>query len=159
MKTFFYLRFVIFILFSEVYPNMDSACSTQNLSKLTLKPSCVFSSTESKQLMDQRSCSRVFTVAAPQSCTSLSLLPAVASCCQNFSDAVTLDFFVIHSSSASFSSFNHVYFAKHLAQTQIQCCFLPRSPSGVAFDVLLRIRALIHQPTLRPFSFKDKTLN
>lgn len=49
------------------------------------------------------------------------LLPAVTSCCQNFSDAVTLDFCVIHSRSASFSSFNCVYFATHLTEAQVQC--------------------------------------
>lgn len=110
----------------------NSACSKQKHESI-LRPSWVVSSTESKQLMDQRSCSRVFTVAALQS-PQLSLLPAVTSCCQNFSDAVTLDFFVIHSRSASFSP-HLIAFALQTSHSGADpvLFFLRRSPFGAAF--------------------------
>lgn len=123
----------------SMYPNLDSACSKQKLLMLMM-PSCFgFLFFHRKQTVNGSS-SRVFTVAVLFQSPQHPLLPAVTSCCQNFSDAETLDFFIIHSRSASFSSFNNVYFAKHLTKARVQCCILPRSPSGVAFGCFVADR-------------------
>lgn len=56
-----------------------------------------------------------------------SLLPAVTACCQNFSNAETPDFFLIHSCSAAFSSFILHLFCKasRWGARPVFCSLLP----------------------------------